>query len=33
MYAVLQVAHAFILGTTYSEALKAVYSDRQQKKW
>ena len=30
---VLQVAHAFILGTAYSQALKATYSDREQKKW
>jgi len=30
---VLQVAHAFILGTAYSEALNAVYMDKQQQKW
>jgi len=30
---VLQVAHAFILGTTYSETMKAMYTDKFQQKW
>ena len=28
----LQVAHAFILGTTYSQALKAMYSNKEGQK-